>query len=352
LLAALYTGEGNLSVQEVTRPKVGEGEVLVRVEANSICGTDMRIASGAKSKGVSLPRILGHEVAGVIEEVGRGVTSLAVGDRVGIAPTMNCFSCEMCLAGVFNLCTSASVLGHEIDGGLAEFIVVARGAVTAGNLVVAPSGLSAEEVALAEPLSCVVHGQGIIGVKVDDVVLIIGGGAIGQLHAQLAKVSGARLVIVSEPVASRRLMAKELGADIVVDPISEDLKAIVSNATNGLGADVVIVCIGIPQLLNDAFDLARRRGKVNLFAGFPSGAMAQVDANLIHYKELSISGSSNSTISEYKQALRLISTGRVKVAPLVTHRFSLTMIDEALAAAASPEALKVVVLPFLENLPK
>lgn len=317
----------------------------MKVDANTICGTDVRIANGSKSKGIYPPVVLGHELAGTVAELGEGVTGFQVGDPVGMTPSVACNACDQCQEGNFNLCAAAKVLGHDINGGLAEFFLVPAEAVANGNLIKAPVHLEPEEIALAEPLSCVLHGQNLMQVQTNDVVVVIGGGAIGQLHAQLAKVSGARSVIVSGPVESRRKMALHLGADIVVDPLSEDLDAIVTSATNGRGADAVIVCIGVPQLVNGALSLTRRRGRVCLFAGFPAEPAAQIDANLIHYKELFVTGSSNSTTSDYRTALSLIADGRIDVKSLVTHRYDLDEIDAALETAASADALKVAVIP-------
>lgn len=345
--AAIYYGGGDLRVEAIDTPIPGAGEVLVRVGSNTICGTDLRIAAGAKTKGVHPPVVLGHEVSGTVAAIGSAVIALNVGDFVGMTPSVACNHCRQCQLGRANLCAHAQVLGHDIDGGLAEYLLVPVAAVNNGNLVEAARMLLPEEASLAEPLSCVLHGQELMGLGLNDVVVIIGGGAIGQLHAQVARARGARTVIVSEPVASRRDLALRLGADIVVDPLSEDLTATVDKATDGLGADAVIVCIGVPALVNGALSVAGQRAKVSLFAGFPSGVSAGIDPNLIHYRELRVTGSSNSTISEYRDALRLIADGRVDVKSMVTHRFPLADIAEALKMAESPDALKVAVLPDL-----
>lgn len=352
--AAVYRGEGRVEVREVPRPDPGPGEVLVRVASTTVCGTDLRIASGAKTSGVDVPVVLGHEVAGTVERVGAGVDGgdgvggtgrIRVGDRVGMAPSVVCGRCDMCRRGVSNLCRAARVLGHRIDGGLAEHLLVPAEAVRAGNLVTVSPQVPFEQVSLAEPLSCVLHGQHLVGVGVDDVVLVVGGGAIGQLHAQLARVSGARAVIVSEPVASRRALASRLGADAVVDPAAEDLDAVVAEASDGAGADVVVVCIGVPALVDQALASARPRGRVSLFAGFPKDRTAEVDPNRIHYGELSVMGSSDSTVQDYRAALRLIESGRVDVGSLLTDAYPLEQVHDALARAGSPEAVKVAVLP-------
>jgi len=343
--AAVYLGDGNLTVKDVPTPRVAPGEVLVKVDSNTICGTDLRIASGVKSKGVHPPVVLGHELAGTVVELGAGVSSLQTGDKVGMTPSVACNACYQCQRGHFHLCARARVLGHDIDGGLAEYFLVPQDAVANGNLVKAPDFLAPEEISLAEPLSCVLHGQALMGLSVNDVVVIVGGGAIGQLHAQLARVRGAATVIVSEPVESRRELALRLGADLAVDPTQVDLDAVVADATDGHGADGVIVCIGVPKLVNGALSAAGQHGKVSLFAGFPKDVRADIDANLIHYRELVVTGSSNSTTVEYRDALRLIADRKIDVASLVTHRMSLTDIDTALAAAGSPQAVKVAVLP-------
>lgn len=343
--AAVYRGPGRVEVSEVERPRVGPGEVLVRVASTTVCGTDLRIASGAKTAGVRVPVVLGHEVAGTVEQVGAGVEVVRVGDRVGMAPSVVCGACDMCRRGVFNLCRAARVLGHQIDGGLAEHLLVPADAVRAGNLVVVSPQVPFEQVSLAEPLSCVLHGQHLVGVGLGDVVLVVGGGAIGQLHAQLAKVSGARAVVVSEPVASRRALAERLGADVVVDPTSEDLDAVVAQMSDGAGADVVIVCIGVPALVDQALASARPRGRVSLFAGFPKDRMTEVDANRVHYKELMVTGSSDSTVEDYRGAVRLIESGRVDVGALLTDTYPLDRVHDALERAASPEAVKVAVHP-------
>ncbi len=343
--AAVYVGGGRVEVREVGRPSPGAGEVLVRVASTTVCGTDLRIASGAKSKGVRVPVVLGHESAGTVEEVGADVDRVRVGDRVGMAPSVTCGHCDMCRRGATNLCRVARVLGHDLDGGLAEHLLVPAEAVRAGNLVVAADHVPHEQLSLAEPLSCVLHAQRLTGIGVDDVVLVVGGGAIGLLHAQLARASGARTVVISEPVASRRETAARLGVDVVVDPTAEDLGAVVAAVSDGAGADAVVLCIGVPALVDQALALARFRGRVNLFAGFPKDRPSEVDPNRVHYGELTVTGSSNSTIDDYRAAVRLIEGGRVDVGALVTHTYPLDAVGDALAMAGSPAAVKVAVLP-------
>ncbi len=343
--AIVYLGEGRFELRELPTPVPSAGEVLIRSEANTICGTDLRIVAGAKTKGVAPPVILGHELAGTVVELGAGVEGLAAGDLVGVTPTIPCTGCWSCTRGLFHLCSQARVLGHDVDGGLAEFFLAPAGAVASGGLVRAPVGLAAEELALAEPLSCVLHGHRILGTGVDEVVVVLGGGPIGQLHAQLARVLGARTVIVSEPVESRRRLALTLGADIAIDPTTEDLRAAVDAATGGQGADVVVVCVGVPELAATAVELARPRARISLFAGFPAGSFAELDVNAVHYRELTVTGSSNSTAADYAAAVGLIARERVDVRSLISHRFGLEDFAEGVRIAADPAAMKVAIIP-------
>jgi L-iditol 2-dehydrogenase len=205
--------------------------------------------------------------------------------------------------------------------------------------------LPSEYLSLAEPLSCCVNGLENYRVDLDDTVLLLGSGPIGLFHLQLALLAGANTVIVSDPSASRRGFASDLGARVTVDPTSEDLSAVVAECTNGLGVDVAVICIGIPALVNDALRMTRKGGRVNVFAGLAAEGWAEVEANLIHYNELVVTGASNSRRSDYEVALRLIESGRVKVEPMVTHRFPLQETVKAIETSAGGEGIKVAVMP-------
>jgi L-iditol 2-dehydrogenase len=345
VLAAVFNGPNDLSVREVATPEIADDEVLVRVGANTICGTDLRVMRGEKTSGVRAPSIIGHETAGHVAEVGRLVRGYEVGAPVAMAPVVPCGRCWCCTHDLENACENVLIMGFEADGGLSQYMRVPARAVASGNLFVARADLPSEHLALAEPLSCCVNGQRRSQVGLDDSVVIMGAGPIGVFHLQLARLAGAAPVIVSEPNPARREFARRLGADLTVDPATDDLEAAVAEATHGIGADRVIVCIGREELVDAALALARKGGSVNLFAGFAGRGASEVSANLIHYKELMVTGTSNSRRAEFEVALRLIESGRVDVTPMVTHRFGLPEIREAFATAATGEAIKVAVLP-------
>jgi L-iditol 2-dehydrogenase len=345
MLAAVFQGPGQMEMLEVDMPEIGPDEVLVKVGANTICGTDVRIFRGEKTKGIPLPTILGHEMAGHVYKVGQQVRGYEVGAPVAMAPVIPCCRCFYCQRGMENVCPKQKIVGYDVKGGLSEYVRIPAEAVAAGNLFVARKDLPSEYLALAEPLACCINGHSHSRIRLNSTVLIMGSGPIGLFHLQLSLLAGARTVIVSDPSAPRRALASTFGAHITVDPTTEDLPSVVAEATNGLGMDSIIICIGVPRLVNDALNMARQGGCINLFAGLAAKGWAEVEANLIHYKELEVTGSANSRRTDYQTALQLIESGRIKVESMVTHRFPLRLAREALDKTASGEGLKVAVLP-------
>ena len=345
MIAAVFRGPGEIEVEEVETPEIGPDEVLVGVGANTICGTDVRIVRGEKTKGIAIPSILGHEMAGHVAVVGKSVRGYEVGAPVAVAPGIPCRVCFYCRHDMENICANPLAIGNDVNGGLSEYVRIPAEALAAGNLFTSREDMPSEYLALAEPLACCVNGHHRSHIGVDDTVLIMGAGPIGLFHLQLALLAGARTILVSEPSESRREFAGELGATATCDPTREDLALAVSDATSGLGVDAAIVCIGIPGLVNDAMRLARKGGRVNVFAGLAGKGWAEVEANLIHYKELELTGSANSRRRDYEVALRLIESKRVNVETMITHRFPLKSAVEAIEKSASGEGIKIAVVP-------
>ena len=345
MIAAVFNGPGEMEVKEIETPEIGPDEVLLEVGANTVCGTDVRILRGEKTTGIHPPSILGHEFAGRVAAVGEKVEGYEVGAPVAMSPIIPCRRCFYCKHDMENVCANWKAMGYEIDGGLSQYVRIPADAVEAGCLFAAREDLPPEHLALTEPLSCCVNGQRHSRVYLDDTVLVMGAGPIGLFHLQLALLAGAGTVIVSEPSVSRQDFAKDLGAHVTVDPTSEDLSEVVAENTDGLGVDTVIICIGLPQLVNEAFELARKGGRINIFAGLADEGWAEVAANLIHYDELEATGVTGARRSDYEVALRLIESGRVKVDGMVTHRFPLKDTVEAIDTAAGGEGIKVAVMP-------
>jgi L-iditol 2-dehydrogenase len=341
--AAVLNHVNDISCMTVADPQMQQGDMLIKVKAATICGTDLRILRGKKTAGIRYPSILGHEFSGVVVDTG-GNSQFAVGDRVGICPQFSCGECAYCKRDAENLCSNMIAMGYQIDGAFAECVRIPAQGVRTGNVFALPDGMSFEAAALAEPLACVMNGQERVGVGSGDTVVILGAGPIGLMHIKLARLAGARKIIVSQTSETRRQAALAAGADIAVDPNQENLNAIVRDATGGLGADVVIVAIGVPALANEAISLARGRGRVSLFAGFDKGTVAPLDVNAIHYNEVMVTGAFGLSRRLFAEALDRIASGRLELDTLITHRFKLEEIESAIQAAENRSALKVAIV--------
>lgn len=342
--AALLEAVDAISCATVPMPRLAAGDLLVKVKAATVCGTDIRILRGKKTAGIRYPSILGHEFAGEIADTG-GHEQFRVGQAVAVCPAFACGQCDACRADAENLCSDLQAMGYELDGAFAEYVRIPAAGVAAGNVFALPDGLSFAEAALAEPLACVINGQERVGVTAGDSVAILGAGPIGLLHVKLARLSGASRIIVSQRSAHRRDAALAAGADVVIDPTHEDVVQRVLGETGGQGVDVAICAIGIPALANDAIRMVRPRGRVSLFAGFSKGIQAELDVNAIHYRELVVTGAFGLTRRGFRQALHLIASRQIDAASLLSHRFPLSDVTQALATAEQGAALKVVLLP-------
>ena len=341
--AAVLQAPNVLELAQIDTPEAGPGELVLRVRAATVCGTDLRILTGKKTKGVRFPSVIGHEFAGVVVQAGAGVSLFKIEDRVCMDPVIPCLACAYCKSGHENVCQNRQAMGYEFDGAFAEYIRIPAIALRSGNVFHMPEGMTFEAAALAEPLACCINGQRNADVRLGDTVVVLGAGPIGLMHAALAKLAGARQVIMSEPNAARRQAAVDRGVDAVCDPSAESVEVFVKARTAGLGADVVILAIGVPQLANEAMNLVRKGGRVNLFAGFSAGAMSEIDVNLIHYNEIIVTGASALTRAGYELALNMLSTGQIDANSLITHRFEVADSLAAFDEAGSGRALKVAI---------
>jgi L-iditol 2-dehydrogenase len=311
------------------------------VKAAAICGTDLRIYKGEKTRGIRKPSIIGHEFSGEVVEIGSKIQSIKIGDRLGIDPVISCGKCYCCLNGLENICINRKAIGYEFDGAFAEYIRIPAIVIKSGNVFKLPDRISFLEAALLEPLSCCINGQNKCNIKKNTDVLIVGTGPIGLIHLQLAKIAGAR-VFISEPNDKRRKIAELLGADILIDPQKEDLYKIVMLNTNKQGVDAVIMAIGLNQMVNDLLALIKKGGIFNLFAGFQKKVFSNIDPNLIHYNEITITGSSAMKLKNYSAAIKLMEKNKINLKSIVTDVFSLSEYDEAFNKALKKECLKIV----------
>ncbi len=343
--AVVYYAPGDLRVEEVPEPQAGDGELRVRVDACAVCGTDLKSFLHGNPR-IRAPLAIGHEFTGRIDTVGAGVSEFAVGQRVVMATSVSCGQCRYCREGWRNLCLDLAPMGFFFAGGMAEYVVIPRRALENGHVVVVPEELPAVEAALAEPLSCAVNAVGQCGIRPGDVVVILGAGPMGLMNACVARARGAATIVMSEISPQRRAQAAEFGCDLMVDPTSEDLQQHLHRVTGGLGADVAIVAAPAAEPQERAIQCVRKRGTVCLFASLPAGhSQLTFDSRPIHYGELRVIGSSDSTSDHVRQAVQMMADRTVPASRLVTHRLPLEGIQEAFALMRSGEALRVVLQP-------
>jgi L-iditol 2-dehydrogenase len=340
--ATILQAPNQITLKEVEIPVIGTGDLLIRMRAATVCGTDIRIFRGRKTLGVRYPSILGHEFAGEIVDTG-GRREFSVGDRIGLCPAISCGQCYRCKRGAENLCEEGMNFGYEIDGGFAEFVRIPSKAVDSGNVRKLPANMTFGEAALVEPLSCVLNGQEKVNLGFADIVVIIGAGPIGLMHVLLARLRGAMKIIVSDPNQYRRDAAMRFGADVAIDPGTENVTARVKAETDGRGADVVLCAIGVPALARQATDMVAHGGRVSLFAGFSKGDVSEMDINAIHYSEITITGSFGLSRRNFDDAFDMVALGRLNVAPLITETFGLDEAPRAFEMAESGAALKVAI---------
>lgn len=345
MLAAVYHGIDDLRLEERDVPPIGEEEALLRVRAASICATDLRILGAGHFKiPEGTTRVLGHEFAGEVAAVGARVIGLAVGMRIALAPNIGCGVCEQCIQGRNHLCPNYEAFGITLDGAFAEYMRVPAAAIRQGNIVEIPEDLPFDQAALNEPLSCCYNGFLACRVQLGDIVLIVGAGPIGLMHLLLARSGGASQVIVSEVDAERGAQAREFGADIVVNPAEEDLFARLNKETRGHRADVVIVAAPVHQAQEQALELAAVQGRINYFGGLPKGKETiAFNSNRVHYRQLVVTGTTGSSIHQYRQTMSLLASRRIDSGRFISTRYQLHDIHAAFRHARSRQALKIVV---------
>ncbi|UOR02496.1 zinc-dependent dehydrogenase [Leucobacter allii] len=342
--AAVFSGPGRLAVEERPIPELGAGDLLLRVRAASICGTDLRILRHGHFKlPEGTPRVLGHEVAGEVAAVGDRVTGFGVGDRLAVAPNIGCGACALCARGRNQLCPDYEAFGVTLDGGFQEYMLVPARALARGNVFRVPSTMPLDVAPLMEPAACCLHGQRAVGIGPGDDVVIIGAGPIGCLHALLAKRAGAARVIIANRRQSRLDIAGRLGADVLINATDADVHDEVMGLTDGRGADVVLTCVSSPEVIAGATDLLARAGRLNVFSGLGDAARPQIDVNALHYREIVMTGTTGARNQDFADGLELLADDSALLAELVSRRFGLEDIAAAVAHATSGSGMKPMI---------
>ena len=341
---ARFHAPHDIRIEDIAEPDAGPGEVKIRVRNCSTCGTDVKIYKFGHHH-IRPPRVMGHEIAGEITDVGEGVTDWYPGDPVQVIAAIPCGQCEECRRGRMTVCPNQESMGYHYDGGFAEYVVVPAKVLAVDGLNRIPDGLGFAEASVAEPLACVLNGQQLARVGEGDDVLVIGAGPIGCLHVRLALSRGASRVVLADLNAERLAMSAErVNPDATI--CGTDLVDAVMKLTDGRGADVVITAAASGSAQEQALQMAARQGRVSFFGGLPKDApIISCDSNLVHYRELTIVGANGSTPRHNAQALELIASGAVPVSDLITHRLPLNAVLDGIGIVARGEAIKVTVEP-------
>jgi L-iditol 2-dehydrogenase len=345
--AAVYRGPSNISVEQIPIPEIQDGEILIRVHACGICGTDLKkIEYGL----VPPPRIFGHEMAGIVTKVGTKVTKFRVGDRVTAHHHIPCKKCFYCERKLFSQCEfyrrTGTTAGFEpAGGGFAEYVRVMDWIVEDGTVLL-PEHVSFEEASFMEPLNTCLKALETAALEPKETVVVYGQGPVGLLMTQAAAVAGAR-VIGLDFLESRLTIAQELGAVAAFNPVKDNIRAEVDKLTDGRGADLAIVAVANPRAVEDAQNIVRRGGRVLLFAQTVPGEIIPVDVSSVCMEEKKLIGSYSASVELQEQSAQLIFTGKINVARLISHRFPLDRLAEGIHLASNPSdhSLKVVIQP-------
>lgn len=345
MLAGVYRGAGQVVCEEVPIPEIGEGELLFKVAACGICGTDIKkIAHGF----VAPPQIFGHELAGTVVQVGRGVRKFKPGDRVVSFHHVPCGSCFYCERKLFSQCTEYKKVGLTAGftpngGGFAQYVRAMPWIVERGMLAL-PKDITFEEATFIEPVNTAAKAVWKARVAAGEIVVVIGQGPIGMLLTGIAHLLGAE-VFASDPLPARRAASLRLGATSAFNPASDDIVSMVRERTRGRGADAVLLAAPQPQLVEQALNMARPGGRVLLFAHNDPVLRVEFPAAAVGIDEKEILGSYSASITEQEEYARLVFDRRLPVAELVSHRFTTEQVAQALQLAARPDenTLKVVI---------
>jgi len=363
-VAFLYTDRPkHMGIENVLKPDCKENDVLIKVTACAVCGTDGRMYEGTKDATKrSVPQIrgygegkfiIGHEIVGIVEEIGSEVKNLEyeIGNKVILVTSVGCQKedCRPCREGNCNMCANNQPIGYYYPGGFAEYILVQDRAVKQGVIIplLDDEPILDEHLAMVEPLSCAINGQNYLNIKRGEYVAVVGAGPIGLMHCLLAKAKGAK-VILAEYSEERLEKAKEFDFDHYIATKDTDLIKNISEITKGEGIDVGIVACSVSKVAEDLLVAMAMKGRLSFFAGFPKqNSMLKLDGNIIHYKEVSIYGAFASHKAQFEEALKLIAGKKILMDKIVTHTFPLENIVEAMEKMLDKNgnALKVVIKP-------
>jgi len=348
LKAAILKAPGEkISIEDIQKPSLQGKDVLLRTEFAGVCTTDLKIITGAKNVSyLTFPVTLGHEFVGEVVDIGPKHTRFNKGDYIVPFPAIFCGECEQCLSGEHRLCQGhIEALGYNYPGGFAEYVRLPGHMFDSNRsrVVRIDEGISHKLASVLEPISCCFHGIEQSQVKMGDTVLILGLGFMGLVMAQVARLYGASRVIGSDPLVSRRKLASDVGADVVLSPFEDDYREQVLAATDGKGADVVIAALALPSVFEDGLRFVKAGGTLNLFGGSAAGSVMSVDPNIIHYKEVAIVGTAGYRYQDVSGILNILEDGQLQIEQLITNIYPLDEINVALEANLENSEVKTLI---------
>ena len=335
-------GKDRIELQDIPVPEINDDEMLIRVRAASICGTDVRMwKNGYKDVSEARPLTLGHEFAGDVFRVGANVAGYRPGQRVAVAPNFGCGTCDMCASGNTHLCRRYDAFGVTIDGGFAEYVKIPEAAIRQGNISPMDADISYQEAALVEPLSCVYNGQTLIGVRPGDDALIIGLGPIGLMHIMVAKLFGAGKIFVNDLSEERVRQAATLFPDVL--PIFGDVRE-GFDKYGQRGVDLCVIAAPASSAQAASLEYMNMNGRLLFFGGLPAGKeIVPINTNLIHYNQLRIQGCTKQSVSEYRLCEKLVNDKRIPLGLIMSDTYSPEEFRVAFENAAAARGLKHVI---------
>ncbi len=342
-----FHAPGDVRIEDAPIPRITADEILLRVRNCSTCGTDVKILHNGHQN-LTPPRVMGHEIAGEVAEVGANVSGWAVGDRAQVIAAVPCGDCYECRKGWMAVCANQTSIGYQYDGGFAEYMVVPHAVLKVDGLNRIPDGVGFDEASAAEPFACAINAQELLGIEPGDTVVVFGAGPIGCIHTRIARgVHKAGKVFLVDVNAGRLAMSAEaVQPDATIDGSQVDVVEEVLRLTDGRGADVVITATAANIAQEQAIAMAARNGRISFFGGLPkTNPTITCDSNLVHYRQLHIHGANGSAPEHNKKALEYIASGLVPVKDLITVHLPLERALEAFEIVATGQAIKVTVEP-------
>ena len=338
--ALFYGNKEDMRIESIDIPEIADGDVLLKVKACGICGSDARSYFNGVEKRYKIPIIFGHELTAEVFKAGSKVTGYAPGERVVVAPIYGCGQCEFCVSGKENLCENVVVFGCTYDGGFAEYMKIPEKGVQRGALVKIVDEITDEEGTMIEPFSCVLHGLRRLNIQPGDSVVIFGSGPIGLAHMIISKKIGAGKIAIVDMVESRLEQAVSFGAEITINADSTDWEKKVLDFAGRNGADIVVTAAPSVGAIESGIKILKNDGKLLIFGGLPHGSMWNMDPNIVHYNEITITGSIDATIDDFRRAAEMAPS--LNLNKFITHTFPIEKTVDGMEVMRKKEGLKVI----------